>query len=136
MADPIRIKGLREFQRNLRNMDRDLPKLLRLALNDAADVVVDAAVPRVPRRTGRAAASLKAKSTQRTSRVAGGSGRAPYYPWLDFGGRVGRKHSVVRPFFKRGRYLYRAYDDTHDEVERVLRTRLIELAVGAGLRVD
>jgi hypothetical protein len=136
MADPIKIKGLREFQGNLRKMDRDLPKLLRLALNDAADVVVDAALPRIPRRTGRAAASLKAKSTQRVSRVAGGSTRAPYYAWLDFGGRVGRRQHTVRYFLKRGRYLYPAYDRSHDEVATVLKRRLIELATGAGLQVD
>ena len=136
MFEPIKIKGLKEFQRQLRKMDRDLPKTLRLALNQASDLVIDTAHPFVPIRTGRAAASLKARSTQTSARVAGGSNRAPYYPWLDFGGRVGRKRSVSRPFLKHGRYIYHAYDLKRDDIAEILQRAIVRLATDAGLSVD
>ena len=138
MADAIKIDGLAQFSRNLKKLDNDLPKALRIALNEAADVVVSAALPRIPRRTGRAANSVKARSTRTLARVVGGGNRAPYYPWLDFGGRVGRKKSVKRPFFKDGRYLYVEYFAKRDsgEFERVLLQSLLKIADDAGVQVD
>ena len=138
MAEPIRIDGLRAFSRSLRKVDRDLPKGLRVALNHAVDVVIDAAIPHIPRRTGRAQASVKAKSTRTTARVGAGSAKAPYYPWLDFGGRVGRNRSVKRPFFQDGRYLYPTYFRLQKtgEFEKALREALIGVAESAGVVVD
>ncbi|MEK8107407.1 hypothetical protein NKG94_23820 [Micromonospora sp. M12] len=40
--------GLREFQAQLRAMDAGMPKQLRLALNEAADEIIDYAAPRFP----------------------------------------------------------------------------------------
>lgn len=135
MTDPIRVDGLAEFRRNLKKLDGDLPKALRIALNEAADIVVGDARPRVPTRTGRAAASIKARSTQTAVRVVGGSKRVPYYPWLDFGGKVGRRKSVRRAFLKEGRYLYRSYFDNRDEFSKVLTAALIDVARQAGVEV-
>lgn len=135
MTDAIRIEGLREFQRNLRALDSDLPKALRLALNDAANVIVDDARPRVPSRSGRARRSVKARSTRTMSRVAGGGNRAPYYPWLDFGGKVGRNDSVRRPFLEKGRYIYNAYFRHRGEFVDHLRNSLIDVARQAGVDV-
>lgn len=136
MTEPIRITGLREFQRNLKQLDGDLPKALRVALNEAANIVVGEAVRRVPKRSGRAAASIKARSTRTQVRVSGGGNRAPYYPWLDFGGRVGRGKAVHRPFLKHGRYIFQAYADRGDEFAAVLQAALIQVAKGAGIEVD
>lgn len=135
MADPIRVQGLAEFSRNLKKLDADLPKALRIALNEAADIVVKGARPRVPRRSGRAAASIKARSTRTAVRVVGGSNRVPYYPWLDFGGRVGVKKSVRRPFLKEGRYIYASYFANTDEFGKVLEEALLEVARQAGVEV-
>jgi hypothetical protein len=63
----------------------------------------------VPRRTGRAGGTIKAASTRTEARVSEGGARAPYMPWLDFGGRVGRKNSVKRPFLKEGRYIWKSF---------------------------
>lgn len=137
MSAPLRIDGIREFQKALRAVDRDLPKALRLTLNEATTVVIDWAVPRIPRRTGRAAASVKAKSSQREARVSIGGRRAPWMPWLDFGGegkRPGRP--AYREFFKKGRYLYAGLDATHDEVQKIMERGMDELARRAGLEVD
>ena len=136
MAEPIRIDGLAAFSRNLKKISDDAPKKLRLALNEAADVVVADAVRRVPRRSGRAAASVKARSTRTAVRISGGGNRAPYYPWLDFGGRTGRKRSVRRAFLPDGRYIYAAYFDKQPQFEQVLVRSLVDLVEGAGLVMD
>lgn len=138
MTEPIRIDGLKEFQRNLKKLNADLPKAVRVALNEAADVVVGAAVTRIPKRTGRAARSVKARSTRTAVRVSGGGNRAAYYPWLEFGGRVGRKKAVRRAFLPEGRYIYGAYADKRDSGEfgEVLQRALLDVVREAGIEVD
>lgn len=132
----IRVTGLKEFNRSLRALDRDLPRGLRLAGNRAAEIVVREAKPRVPRLTGRAAGSLKAASTRTAARVQGGGKRVAYYGWLDFGGRVGRNNSVRRPFLKEGRYIWRAFADRRADVQDELRDALVDVARSAGLGVS
>lgn len=138
MADAIKIEGLNEFVRNLKTLDSNLPRAVRLAFNQAADVVVAAAQPGIPIRSGRAAGSVRARSTQTAARVVGGGGKAPYYPWLDFGGKVGRGKSVSRPFYKEGRYIYAAYFAKRDsgEFEDVMTKALLSVVRGAGIEVD
>jgi hypothetical protein len=134
--EPVKIEGLAEFNRNLRKLDNDLPKALRLAHNDAAQLIVDWARPRVPSKSGRAAGSVKAKSTRTESRVQGGSKRVPYYPWLDFGGKVGPKRSVKRPFIKQGRYLYASLSANYDRFAELLTEKLIDVARQAGVEIE
>jgi hypothetical protein len=131
----IEIKGIKEFQASLRKMDADLPKQLRIALNQASQLVIDKARADVPTRSGAARASLKVRSSQREARVAAGGRKAPYYPWLDFGGKVGRGKSVHRPFFKEGRYIYPALRKNREEITQVMLTAVSDLARGAGLEV-
>lgn len=135
-VEPIKIEGLAEFTRNLRKLDSDLPKTVRVALNSAADVVIDYARPRVPRRSGRAASTIKARSTRTAVRVAGGGRRAPYYPWLDFGGRVGRRKSVKRPFIGEGRYLWAALGARHSQLNEAITNALLDAVRAAGIEVD
>lgn len=134
--EPIKVTGLAEFNRNLRKLDSELPKVLRLAHNEAAQLIVDYARPRVPRKSGRAAGTIKAKSTRTETRVSGGSKRVSYYPWLDFGGRVGPKRSVRRPFIKQGRYLYPALGANYDEFTALLERKLIDVARQVGVEVE
>lgn len=139
MSDAIRVDGLAEFNRNLKKLDSDLPKALRLALNEAADVVVNDARPQVPRRTGRAQASIRAKSTRTAVRVAEGSARARYMPWLDYGGEGRRRgRPSARPFVKTGRYLYPAYYRARDSgrIQGVLSKALLDVARAAGVEVE
>ncbi|HEY9415380.1 MAG TPA: HK97 gp10 family phage protein [Pseudonocardia sp.] len=133
----IRVTGLREFQAQLRAMDAGLPRQMRLALNEAANVIIDYAQPRIPHKTGRAAASLKARSSQREARIGVGGRRAPYYPWLDFGGEGRRKgRPSKRPFLKSGRYVYKGLEVKRDEVTDIMSTALGRLARDAGLEVS
>lgn len=136
-GEQIRIDGLKEFQKALRGIDRDLPKQVRVIFNEATGLVIDWAVPRIPKRSGRAAGSVKARSSQREARVAIGGRRAPYMPWLDFGGEGKRKgRPSARPFIRKGRYLYAGLDATRDDVEQVMIKGLADLAASAGLETD
>lgn len=133
LVEPIEIQGLRDFMRSLRDMDAALPKALRLAGNAAAAIVVDDAAGRVPRRSGRAAASIKAKSTRVAVRITSGGKRAPYFPWLDYGGKVGPAKSVSRPWRPDGRYVYPAFTDNRKRVDEAYRGALQEIARESGL---
>lgn len=134
MTDAVKIEGLTQFRRGLKDIDAALPKALRLAFNEAADAVVSDARPRVPRRSGDARASVKARSTQTKARVSGGGRRAPYYPWLDFGGKIPR--GPRRPFIGRtGRYIYRAFFARRDEFVDNLSEQLVKVARDAGIEV-
>lgn len=134
----MRLDGLDGFNRALKRMDAGLPKEVRLALNEAADIIIDATVPKVPRRTGRAARSLKAKSTRTLARVTGGGNSAPYYGWLDFGAKKRYRRLAQRKFFRYGRYLYRNYFDVKEsgELVDVLTTAMQRVTRKAGLRMD
>lgn len=133
----IQVTGLREFQAQLRAMDAGLPKQLRLALNAAADVIIDYAQPRFPHRTGRAAASLKARSSQRVARIALGGRRAPYAPWLDFGGQGRVKgRPPAREFIRSGRYVYKGLEVRREQVTEIMSSALAQLARDAGLEVS
>jgi hypothetical protein len=130
------VTGLKEFQRSLRELDSELPRGIRIVLNKAAELVIDYARPRMPSRTGRARASLKPRSSQREARVALGGSRAPYAPWLDFGGE-GRKRGrpTKRPFISEGRYVYRGLAVHRADITELMSDELAALARGAGLEV-
>jgi hypothetical protein len=133
----IQVTGLREFQRALKSMDTDLPKQIRVALNGAAELVIKYAEPRIPTKTGRGRASLKARSSQREARIAMGGKRAVYMPWLDFGGQGKRKgRPSARPFIKEGRYIYPGLAANRDEITATMTDALAELARGAGLEMS
>lgn len=135
-VEPIKIDGLRAFTKSLKELDAEAPKALRVAFNGAADIVVTEAKPKVPRVSGKASGSIKARSTRTAVRIAAGGNRAPWYPWLDFGGRVGKNRSVRRPFLKEGRYIYKAFFANRDRVGDVTEQALIDVAKKAGLEVE
>lgn len=132
----IEIKGIRDLQRALKSADANLPKQLRVALNEASNEVIDYATAHMPSRTGRARASLKARSSQREARVGMGGKRAPYAPWLDFGGEGKvRGRPAPRPFIKSGRYVYKGLELRHDRITEIMSTALHDLARSAGLEM-
>lgn len=137
MADDLQIKieGLAEFRRALGKIEPESKKQIRIAFNSVADVLVEHTRPQIPRRTGAAAKSLRAKSTGTTARVSVGGARARYYPWLDFGGRTGRNKSVVRPFYTEGRYLYPTLRQIRPLIEQELKRSITAVAEGVGLDV-
>lgn len=139
MVEPIRVEGLKEFQRSLKSMSADLPKGLRLAANSAAELIVTDARPKVPtgpEKGGHAASSIKAASTRTAARVQGGGKKYPYYPWLDFGGGVGPHKRSKRPFLRRGRYIWKSYAENQQKVQDQLSAALVQVAHDAGLEIS
>lgn len=123
--------GLVEFQRALRQADRQLAIDLRHGLNEAAQIVDDAATARVPKRTGRLAASIRPLSTQREGRVVMGTvKRVPYAGWIEFGGNKRNKggNPSRRPFVKGGRFLFPAFRDRRVAVRAKLEAVLDRMA--------
>jgi hypothetical protein len=133
----LQVSGLKEFRKALKAAGDDMPKALRVAMNKAAELVVDEARPDVPQESGAARKSIRPQSTGTAVRVTAGGRRAPYYPWLDFGGRVGRRKATVRPFSPDGRYLYPAYFKLRDSgaFTDVMSAALVDVAAAAGLEV-
>jgi hypothetical protein len=132
----IEVQGLKELQAALRRADADLPKTLRIALNKSSELVIMYAQKRMPSRTGRAKASLKARSSQRQARIAMGGRRAPHAPWLDFGGKVGKNRSVSRPFYRDGRYVYKGLAENQEEITETMSVALARVLKESGLGVD
>lgn len=133
MGDFVRVQGLNEFQKAVRHASTDLAKDLRRGLNEAATLVGNETKSRVPQRSGALWRSIKPRSTQREGRVIMGSDAVPYAGWINFGGAVGRDHSVVRPRVPEGRYLYPAYLAHRAQVEVIADNVLNRVADRAGL---
>jgi HK97 gp10 family phage protein len=133
VVDPVQIVGLRDLTRRLRQVNTDLPKAVRLAANEAAEVVVVAARRDVPKRSGKAAGSIRARSTRTAARVSSGGRRAPYMPWLDYGGKVGKNNTAVRRFIADGRFVYPAFRENREQVAETFRTALDRIIAEAGL---
>lgn len=135
---PIGVKGLDQFRKAVKQLDPEAAKSLRLVLNEAVAIVVDDAAPHMPRRTGKAARSLRGASTQGKARVKAGGRQAPYVPWLDFGGkRRGRGGGVAtRPFYKQGRYVWKSFGNKRSEVLDRLTAGLVGAARASGLEVS
>lgn len=133
MNEPIKVEGLRELRRGLRQLGKEHPKAIKNAGNKAAEIIVEEAKPRVPVVSGKAKSTVKVASTTTAARVQAGSKKVPYYAWLDFGGRVGRGRSVKRPFLKSGRYIWAAYADKLDIIEETLSQELEAVIKEAGL---
>ncbi len=133
----VAVEGLAEFNRGLRQLDAQAPKQLRIALNGAAQLLVDRTRPLIPSVSGAARRSLKARSTRTSARIAVGGKTAPYYPWLDFGGQgriAGRP--APREFIREGRYVYPTLRRIGREIQTMLDEGIRAVARDAGLAVD
>lgn len=134
MEAKIQVGGLAALNRGLKAVDKNAPKELRLALNSAADLLVDATRPKIPSVSGAARRSLVARSTRTSARVGVGGKKAPYYPWLDFGGQGRIKgRPAPRQFIREGRYLYPTLRQVRPRIEAHLQQALSDLVRNAGL---
>lgn len=145
MTNPValRIDGLRDLQKTLKDLDGESQKELRTTLNLAAEIVVKGAKRRAPVRSGALQKSIKVASSQREARVQEGSARVPYAGWIDFGGSTGRGHrprtpnsgAIKRPFYADGRLVYPAYYAQQANITALLEKRLAQLITKHGLEV-
>lgn len=140
MDGKVEVKGVRELNKALRQVDSDLPKEMKVGFIRIAQRMVGFIQPRVPSLTGAAASSVEAKSTQRGASIRGGGSSAPYYPWLDFGGSVGRGHkpgagggAIRRPIIKTGRYIYPTIGQHEPDIRQEVDQMMDGLQSKAGL---
>jgi hypothetical protein len=130
----IEVGGLAQLSRGLKAIDSDAPKELRIALNSAAGLLIEHARPKIPAVTGASRRSLVARSTRTSARVAVGGKRAPWFPWLDFGGegrRPGRP--ARREFLREGRYIYPTLTEIRPKIEAQLQESISAVIRNAGL---
>ncbi len=99
----IEARGVDEMRHGVEALAAAYPRMGALACDQAMGLVVAQVRPKIPRRSGRTAASLSARSSAKGATIAAD---APAFGWLDYGGRVGRKLATVRQFRPGGRYLY------------------------------
>lgn len=114
----IRIRGLREVISALRRIDADIPGEMKEGMTNVAESVASRVRSKVPVLTGRARDSVKGRGGQSKASIVAGGRAAPHYPWLDFGGRVGRNKSISRPFIEKGRYIYPTIAEHDADIRR------------------
>jgi hypothetical protein len=133
MADGFTAKvvGLAELGRAFRKLDAELPVEANRRLAGIAGIVASIVRGMLPHRLGVAADSVQASDEGLTL----GGPSAPYYPWLDYGGNVGRKRSVHRPYVSGGRYLYPTLKAQAGETARALEDAAADVARKAGFEV-
>lgn len=133
----VEVGGLAQLSKGLRAIDAQAPKELRIALNSAADLLVDATRPKIPSLSGAARRSLVARSTRTSARVAVGGKKAPWYPWLDFGGQGRRPgRPAAREFLREGRYVYPTLREIRPRIEAQLQESITAVVRNAGLEPD
>lgn len=117
----VKVFGMAEVGRALKQVsDKVAGDGLKAALFGIAGKVAARARGSLPGGSGKAAGSILPHSTTRGASVSFGGQAAPYLPWLDFGGSVGRGHkpgsawsgAIKREWMGRpvgeGRYVYPA----------------------------
>ncbi len=144
MAAPdldVKVEGLDDLRRALRKAgDKVTGKALGQAGKSAADIVAQAARPKVPVKTGRAASTLRAVVANGGGAVAFGGPRAPYAGFLDYGNKVGsgrgvgRNDSQPREFRRAGRIVYPTLADKRDDVVATYEELVDDALRAAGLR--
>jgi hypothetical protein len=135
----VEIRGLKEVRAALRRLGGNVPQATRSAAERAAQLVIDHAKPRVPvgpARAGHARDTMRVVDAGGRFFVTAGDAAHSYYPWLDFGGRVGRRKSVKRTYIKEGRYIFPAYSAVYPQIEGVMADALRDAARSAGLEVS
>lgn len=136
--DAVRVENLAQFRKALGAVDPALPKALRDKLKPIGERIATRARSTMPRRSGRAAASVKSGVSGNRAYVQIGSARTPYAAWLDFGGTLrptGRRHGTQhRPKIRGGRYLYPAIEAMRPATERAASEAFDQAAREAGLQ--
>jgi hypothetical protein len=144
----VEVRGIRELGSAFRKVDRELGDELKIRFTAVAQRIVSAAQQRMPHVSGKAAESVKARGRQSGASIAFGGQAAPYMPWLDFGGSVGRGHvpgkawsgAIKREWLGRprgmGRYVYPAISEAKDETAKAVEYAVSGVARRAGFDVS
>jgi len=135
----LKVTNLREFHSALRKLDATLAKELRVGLKGIAVKAAALAAPWVPKKSGRAASTLKGVGTGTGARITFGGNKAPYAPWLDFGGAAFHARGVTpggppyrRRFVAKGRYVYEAIKEGAPQALSDLQDLMNDIAAREG----
>lgn len=134
MADKsqaVRIEGLAEFQRELRQVSSDLPKELKAANLLAAQFVATRARGRAEGLgsvAAKTAPSIKAAAEQRRAKVALGGGAFPFAMGAEFGGKGRPTTQQFQPHRgTQGYFLYPTIRSSRDEFVEVIARAIDQL---------
>jgi hypothetical protein len=137
----VEFRGIKELVAGFRAIDANLPKAMRGEFLVVAGQIAGVVAGVFPHgATGRAAGSVKPRAGVKGAGIAIGGAAAPYAPWLDYGGTVGKGHrpgvggsgSVKRPFLREGRYLYPTIVAQHDVIAAAAGDAIVKVAKAAG----
>ena len=123
-----RIEGLREVQKALGDVSKDLKNKMKPTHLKAAEIVVEGAKRYAPVRTGNLAKSIRAAATQPGGRVRVGSAAVPYAGPIHFGWP--KRRIQPQPF------VYDALDPRRAEVANLYAERIMQIIDQYGLKVD
>jgi hypothetical protein len=130
------VTGLRDLNKALKAADLEAEKEMKSVLKGIAEGVVSDVRSRVPHRSGKAAASYRPRGGVKGASIAWAGPKAPYAPWIEFGGKVGKGKSVSRPFVKGGRYLYPAINDHMADIEAKVADAIDAITSRYGFKVE
>jgi HK97 gp10 family phage protein len=118
VPEEIKVDGLAGVLRDLRRLkDKEVPKAIRQANKNAAEMVAATARVEVPVKSGRLKRSIKAQATQKSASVkAGTAARVPYAAVVHFG--WAKRHIRPQPF------IYEALDRRIAEVREAYERQL------------
>lgn len=133
----VEVENLKELQGQIRALgDDELRKQLRDANKSVSQMVVDAALPNVPVRSGRLRQSVKASATQSAAYgKAGSPARVPYAAAIHWGEGAGNVNHTTgaavgrparnipgRPFLwdAADRTINRAIGEYEDQIQRLI----------------
>ena len=150
----VQIDGLRELRNAMRKAEAGSQQAIARHLKEVATKIAEDVRARVPESAGAkgtsnpfapgsARSSVRAFATSDGAGVRGGGAKAPYYPWLDFGGSVGRGHregvawsgATRREWMGqpgRGRYVYQVIHEEGGEILAAVMEALDEAELEAG----
>jgi hypothetical protein len=132
----VRVSGDREVAARVRILRQTADGAIHDAEEEAAKLVARRVRPKIPLGpglNGHVRSSVKVVQSGRGTDVQAGGPRFKYYPWLDFGGHVGKKRSVYRRFIREGRYIWPTMQESRPAIQRILERALEDAVRRAGL---
>lgn len=136
----VAVEGLAEFNRAMRKVDAQLPSIIKAEFKEVATATAGVIAGKIPKKTGKMAASVKPRSSANYAAIAAYGAKVPYGRFVDFGGglpgvrgvRPGGSAGASRRFWiAEGRYIFPTLYDLREEsmeaAEKVLDTVLKEV---------
>ena len=104
----VKVRGLDEFVDGVAKLETKISEMAPDRFDEIAEIATSAVRVKMPRRSGKLAASVRKGRRKNAVLVRVGKAKVPYAGWIEYGGnRVGRGGGIAsRPIVKGGRYLY------------------------------